>query len=214
MNDLCIYLGNKNYSSWSLRAWLPLKQTGVPFREVIIPLSQADSREQLRAHSPSGRVPVLTHDRLIIWESLAIAEYLAETFPTARLWPAVPAARAVARAVSAEMHAGFAALRTHLPMDMRRRYPSREWPAEVGEDIRRIVELWTDCRRRFGAGGDFLFGTLSIADAMYAPVVSRFITYGVELDGPAAAYRDAVWAWSALQEWVQAAAVEPWTISF
>ncbi|HYQ91890.1 MAG TPA: glutathione S-transferase family protein [Candidatus Competibacteraceae bacterium] len=213
MNDLCIYLGNKNYSSWSLRAWLPLKQTGVPFQEVIIPLFQASSREQLHAHSPSGRVPVLTHGELTIWESLAIAEYLAETFPVAQLWPSASAARAVARAVSAEMHAGFAALRTHLPMDMRQRYPGREWPVEVSEDIRRIVELWTDCRRRFGTGGDFLFGTFGIADAMYAPVVSRFVTYGVELDGIAAAYRDAIWAWPALKEWVQAAEAEPWTIT-
>ena len=214
MNDLCIYLGNKNYSSWSLRAWLPLKQTGVPFREVIIPLFQANSQEQLRAHSPSGRVPALTHGELTIWESLAIAEYLAETVPVAQLWPAASAARAVARAVSAEMHAGFTALRTHLPMDMRQRYPDRQCPVEVGEDIRRIVELWTDCRSRFGTGGDFLFGTFGIADAMYAPVVSRFVTYGVELDGIAAAYRDAVWAWPALKEWVQAAQAEPWTISF
>lgn len=214
MNDLCIYLGNKNYSSWSLRAWLTLKQTGVPFREVVIPLYQANSREQLRIHSPSGRVPVLTHGELTIWESLAIAEYLAETFSAAQLWPVASAARAVARAVSAEMHAGFAALRAHLSMDMRRRYPGREWPAEVGEDIRRIVEVWTACRRRFGADGDFLFGAFSIADAMYAPVVSRFVTYSVELDGLAAAYRDAVWDWPALKEWVQAAEVEPWTISF
>ncbi len=212
MNDLCIYLGNKNYSSWSLRAWLLLKQTGAPFREVIIPLYQDNSREQLRAHSPSGKVPALTHGELTVWESLAIAEYLAETFPAAQLWPAAPAARAVARSVSAEMHAGFTALRTHLPMDMRKRYPGREWPAEAGEDIRRIIELWTDCRRRFGAGGDFLFGAFSIADAMYAPVVSRFVSYGVELDGVAAAYRDAVWAWPALREWVKAAEAEPWTI--
>ncbi len=123
MHNLCLYSGNKNYSSWSLRAWLALKQTGAPFTEVVIPLYQPDSRERLLAHSPGGQVPVLIHGELTVWESIAIAEYLAETFPTARLWPEVPAARAVARAVSAEMHAGFVALRSQLPMDMRGRYP-------------------------------------------------------------------------------------------
>ncbi len=212
MSELCIHIGNKNYSSWSLRAWLALKQTGAAFAEVLIPLDQSDSRERLRSHSPSGRVPVLRHGDLVVWESIAIAEYLAERFPGARLWPASPAARAVARAVSAEMHAGFVALRTHLSMDMRSRYPGRGRTAEVAEDIGRIITLWTECRARFGSGGDYLFGSFGIADAMYAPVVSRFVTYGVELDGVAAAYRDAVWAWPALQEWVTAAHAEPWVI--
>lgn len=212
MSELCIHIGNKNYSSWSLRSWLALKQTGAAFAEVLIPLDQSDSRERLRSHSPSGRVPVLRHGDLVVWESIAIAEYLAERFPGARLWPASPAARAVARAVSAEMHAGFVALRTHLSMDMRSRYPGRGRTAEVAEDIGRIITLWTECRARFGSGGDYLFGSFGIADAMYAPVVSRFVTYGVELDGVAAAYRDAVWAWPALQEWVTAAHAEPWVI--
>jgi glutathione S-transferase len=212
VNELCIYVGNKNYSSWSLRAWMVLKQTGADFQEVIIPLDQGDSRKRLRACSPSGRVPVLRHGDLTIWESLAIAEYLAELFPAARLWPESAATRAIARAVSAEMHAGFPALRTHLPLDMRGRYSSRKWPAEVTDDIHRIIALWSDCRQRFGNHGDYLFGAFTIADAMYAPVVSRFVSYGVTLDGIAAAYRDAVWAWPALQEWFTAAAAEPWVM--
>lgn len=212
MKPLCLYIGNRNYSSWSLRAWLALRRTGAAFEEVVIPLDRSDTARKLRAHSPSARVPVLKHGRATVWESLAIAEYLAEQFPTARLWPRDPAARAVARAVSAEMHAGFVALRTRMPMDIRARYPDTGRTPEVAADIRRIVELWSECRRRFGRGGEFLFGRFTIADAMYAPVVSRFVTYGVTLDGEAAAYRDAVWRWPAMGEWVEAAAHEPWVI--
>ncbi len=212
MKPLCLYIGNRNYSSWSLRAWLVLRRTGAAFDEVVIPLDRPDTPDKLRAHSPSARVPVLIHGRTTVWESLAIAEYLAERFPTARLWPREPSARAMARAVSAEMHAGFPALRAHMPMDIRGRYPGVGRTSEVAADIARIVDLWTECRRRFGAGGEFLFGHFTIADAMYAPVVSRFLTYGVALEGEAAAYRDAVWRWPALREWVEAAAREPWVI--
>ncbi|NIR30944.1 MAG: glutathione S-transferase family protein [Gammaproteobacteria bacterium] len=212
MKPVRLYIGNRNYSSWSLRAWLALKRTGAAFEEVVIPLDRPDTARKLRAHSPSARVPVFKHGRRTVWESLAIAEYLAEQFPTARLWPREPAARAVARAVSAEMHAGFVALRARMPMDVRGRYPGIGRTPEVAADIQRIVELWTECRRRFGGGGEFLFGRFTIADAMYAPVVSRFVSYGVTLDGKAAAYRDAVWRWPAMREWVQAAAREPWVI--
>lgn len=213
MKRIRLYIGNRNYSSWSLRAWLVLRRTGAAFEEVVIPLDRPDTARRLRACSPSARVPVLQHGRTTIWESLAIAEYLAEQFPTARLWPREPAARAVARAVSAEMHAGFAALRRHMAMDIRARHPGRGRTAAVASDIRRIEELWRDCRRRYGHGGEFLFGRFSIADAMYAPVVSRFVTYEVALHSPeAAAYRDAVWRWPALREWVAAAAREPWVI--
>ncbi|MFQ6022496.1 MAG: glutathione S-transferase family protein [Acidiferrobacterales bacterium] len=207
-----IYLGNKNYSSWSLRAWLVLKHSGATFDESVIPLDQASTKERIRTHSPSGRVPVLRHGDYTIWESLAIAEYLAELFPSANLWPKQLTARAVARAVSAEIHAGFAALRAHLPMDTRARYPMKQSSAQVDADIRRIVAIWIDCRERFGNGGDFLFGPFTIADAMYAPVVSRFVTYSVDLDPVAAAYREAVWQWPAMQEWVAAAQAEPWVI--
>lgn len=212
MNDLSIVIGNKNYSSWSLRAWLVLKQTGAAFEEIVIPLDRPETKNKLQTHSPSQRVPVLKHGAETIWESLAIAEYLAELFPAAKLWPSHPTARAVARAVSNEIHAGFVALRTHMPMDVRGRYPGQGCGHGVSKDIERITGLWLECRDRFGGGGDYLFGPFTIADAMYAPVVSRFITYDVELDRVSAAYRDAVWRWPAMQEWAKSASDEPWVI--
>lgn len=212
MPDIKIYLGNKNYSSWSLRPWLALKQTGVDFDEELIPLSEATTRSTILRYSPSGRVPALIHNGLTVWDSLAICEYLAESFPAAQLWPADAAARAVARAVSAEMHSGFAALRNHLPMNMRSSFPNRGVTPEVQADINRITAIWRDCRKRFGEGGPFLFGGFTNADAMYAPVVSRFRTYRVELEEEAQAYADAVWALPALQEWLTAAKNEPMII--
>ncbi len=212
MADITIYLGNKNYSSWSLRPWLALKQTGAAFDEEVIPLSEAATRSTVLRFSPSGSVPALKHNELTVWDSLAICEYLAETFPQAKLWPEDKAARAVARAVSAEMHSGFAALRDHLPMNMRSSFPNRGVTPEVQADINRITAIWRDCRKRFGADGPFLFGGFTIADAMYAPVVSRFRTYKVELEEVAQAYTDAVWALPALQEWLTAAKNEPMII--
>jgi glutathione S-transferase len=212
MVDFTIYIGNKNYSSWSLRGWLMLKQTGAAFAEEMIPLDQATTRPGILRHSPSGKVPALRHGERVVWESLAIGEYLAELFPAARLWPEAQEARALARTVSAEMHAGFAALRRHLPMNLRSSFPNRGVTPEVQEDIDRIVALWRDCRRRFGAGGPYLFGASTIADAMYAPVVSRLRTYAVGLDADAQRYCDAVWAWPALQEWAAAAQREPMVI--
>ena len=212
MAELTIIVGNKNYSSWSLRGWLALRQTGADFEEVVVPLDLPETREALLRYSPSARVPVLRHGDLTIWDSLAIGEYLAEHFPAAGLWPAEPEARAIARAVTAEMHAGFGALRTHMPMDIRGSYPGRGREPGVTEDIARIVSLWRDCRETYGAGGDFLFGAPTLADAAFAPVVTRFVTYEVALDGPAAAYRDAVLAWPALREWSEAARAEPWVI--
>jgi len=212
MADIIIYLGNKNYSSWSLRPWLALKQTGAAFDEEVIPLSEAATRSTVLRFSPSGSVPALKHNELTVWDSLAICEYLAETFPAAKLWPDDNAARAVARAVSAEMHSGFAALRDHLPMNMRSSFPNRGVTPEVQADINRITAIWRDCRKRFGAAGPFLFGGFTIADAMYAPVVSRFRTYKIELEAEAQAYADAVWALPALQEWLTAAKNEPMII--
>ncbi len=212
MADITIYLGNKNYSSWSLRPWLALKQTGAAFDEEVIPLSEAATRSTVLRFSPSGRVPALKHNELTVWDSLAICEYLAETFPAAKLWPDDKAARAVAWAVSAEMHSGFAALRDHLPMNMRSSFPNRGVTPEVQADINRITAIWRDCRKRFGAAGPFLFGGFTIADAMYAPVVSRFRTYKIELEAEAQAYADAVWALPALQEWLTAAKNEPMII--
>ena len=212
MSDLHLYIGNKNYSSWSLRAWLALKQTGAAFAETVIPLYREDSTAALARYSPSGRVPVLQHGDRTIWESLAIGEYLAELFPGAGLWPKEPYARAVARAVSNEMHAGFTALRTHLPMDMRARGRQHGGDEAVAQDIRRIIDVWSDCRQRFGEQGKFLFGAYSFADAVFAPVVSRFVTYGVSVEGAAAQYLEAAWSWPALQVWAEAAQVEPWVI--
>lgn len=216
--DITIVIGNKNYSSWSLRPWLALRQTGAAFEEVLIPLDQADSAETLRRRSPTGRVPVLRHGTLVVWESLAICEYLAERFPQARLWPADIAARAHARAVSNEMHAGFADLRRSMPMDIRHRWPLGSRFDRARKDIERVSALWRECRERFGKsaedeGGEFLFGRFSIADAMYAPVATRFVTYGVPLDPVCAAYVKALQAWPAMQEWTAAAAREPWVIA-
>jgi len=210
MADLTIYLGNKNYSSWSLRPWLVLKRTTVAFDEVVIPLYQPGSRETILKYSPSGRVPALRHGDVTIWESLAICEYLAESFPTFDLWPKDPAARYRARAVSAEMHAGFQALRQHLPMNVRSRFPGRGATPEVQADINRVMAIWRDCRTRFGEGnGDFLFGQFTIADAMFAPVVTRFRTYQSDIESEAEAYCDAIIALPAMQEWVAAAKNEP-----
>ena len=209
MAEFTIYIGDKNYSSWSLRGWLMLKATGAAFAEEMIPLDQAQTRSGILRHSPSGKVPALRHGAVVIWESLAIGEYLAECFPAVRLWPEAVPARALARAVSAEMHAGFAALRRHLPMNIRASYPDRGVTPEVQTEIDRIIALWRDCRTRFGAGGAFLFGRFTIADAMFAPVVSRFRTYDVALDAAAERYCEAVWAHPPMAEWAEAARREP-----
>ncbi len=214
MADFRIILGNKNYSSWSLRGWLALKRCGVPFEEEVIPLYRDDSKARLLAHGAAGKVPILKHGGLSVWDSLAIVEYLAERFPAAGLWPEDPAPRAEARALSAEMHAGFADLRNCLPMCLHgERQAARETPGLAG-DIARIVQIWEGCRGRFGGGGDFLFGAFSAADVFFAPVAARFAGYGVPLDGAAAAYRDAVLAWPDLEVWSRAAAGEPWVIRF
>ena len=202
MSDFTLVIGNKNYSSWSLRPWLAMRMAGIPFREVRIPLYTPDSSAALSTWSPSGRVPLLQDGTLKVWESLAIGEYLAERFPDAGLWPRSREARAVARSVSAEMHSGFAALRSAMPMNIRQRHPDSGRTPECLRDIGRVLAIWRDCRARFGEGGNFLFGRFSIADAMYAPVVLRFRTYGVALDGAAKGYADAVMALPALQEWV------------
>lgn len=211
MAEFTIYIGNKNYSSWSLRGWLMLKQTGVAFGEILVPIGLPTSRAEILRYSPSGKVPALVHGDMTIWELLAIGEYLAELFPAARLWPAERRARAVARAVSLEMHAGFMPLRRHLPMNMRSQF-DRAIIAEIEGDIDRVAALWRDCRKRFGAGGDFLFGHFTIADAMYAPVVSRFRTFKVPLDAEAEAYAAAVTAWPAYREWLAGARNEPMII--
>lgn len=209
---LKLVMGNRNYSSWSLRAWLVLAQTGAPFDEQLIPLDLPGTAEEIRRSSPSGRVPCLVADGLVVWDSLAIAEYLHERFPAAQLWPADAAARAVARSISAEMHAGFTELRTRMPMDIRQKRPGPERSPALDQDVARVQQIWRECRERFGQGGPFLFGPFGIADAMYAPVVTRFRTYGVALEGEPARYAEAVWRYPAMQRWVEGARQEPWEI--
>ncbi|TQV83245.1 glutathione S-transferase family protein [Denitrobaculum tricleocarpae] len=214
MPDFTIVLGNKAYSSWSLRGWLPLKLCGADFDEVIVPLRQSDSRERLLEASPAGKVPVLKTDKGTVSDSLAIAEYLAERFPAAGLWPDDPWARAMARSVTAEMHSSFPNLRNECPMDVRSRHEGRQLSDATRKDIERITEIWRDCRDNFGSGGDFLFGSFGIADAFFAPVVSRFVTYDVDLDPVCSAYRDAVMTRPEMREWIEAGLAEPWIIEF
>lgn len=211
MPEFTLVIANKKYSSWSLRPWLAMKRFGLDFEEIMIPLDRPDTRDKIRAHSGSGKVPVLKHDGTVVWESLAILEYLAELFPKAGLWPEKSSVRAEARAISHEMHGGFQALRANMPCNFLGSYPARGRTPEVDEDIRRIAAIWGDCLRRFG--GPFLFGAFTIADAMYAPVVSRFRTYGVSLPPAAAAYADAVWALPEMQAWLNGARAEPYTIA-
>jgi glutathione S-transferase len=211
-----LVIGNKNWSSWSLRPWLAMARIGVPFEETNIRLRQADSRAQLLQHSPSGLVPTLFDGDLAIWDSLSILEYLAEQHPEAQLWPRESQARAIARSVSAEMHSGFQALRQTCPMELLARKPMTAVPAEVEADIRRIVALWRECRGRFGAGGLFLFGRFTAADAMYAPVASRFRTYIPELaaygdDGTAQAYVETIFAMPEMGAWSEGARAETTT---
>ena len=201
-----LVIGNKNYSSWSLRLWLAMKQFGIAFEEHRIPMYQPDSKAQMLRLSPSGKVPCLIDNGNAIWDSLAIMEYLAESCPG--LWPQDRSARALARSVSAEMHSGFAQLRTHMGMNLRKHYPGRGRTPEVLAEIERIHALWADCRARFGAGGPFLFGAFCAADAMYAPVVLRFEIYCVELPPVCRAYSDAVLALPSLREWIATAKAE------
>lgn len=208
MADLTLVIGSKRLSSWSLRAWLALKATGAPFEEVVIPLDTPETHARILEHSPSGRVPVCKDGGTVVWESLAICEYLAERFPDAGLWPADADARAQARAVAAEMHAGFADLRQDMPFECGADRPGEGHTSGALADIARIAAMWRECRARFGAGGDFLFGGFGIADCMYAPVVSRLITYAVPLDDAAGAYAEAVWALPEMRAWVAAARTE------
>jgi len=202
MAALSIVIGVKNYTSWSMRAWLALKRTGQPFEEATVYWGAPGFRERLKALSPSGRMPVLRHGERVIWDSLAIGEYLAETFPEAGLWPDDRQARAMARAAACEMHGGFPALRRHMRMNIRKRLPGKGWGPGVAEDVDRIVRLWLDCRARFGRGGPYLFGRFTNADAVYAPVVTRFRTYAVPLPPAAQAYADAVWNTPEVRAWV------------
>ena len=208
MSRPTLVIGNRNLSSWSMRAWLALRATGTEFHEVLVPLDRPETGAEIRRWSPTGRVPALHDGGLVVWDSLAICEYLVETFPDAGLWPADPAARATARSVTAEMHSGFTALRSKMPMNLRASRPRADRDPAVDEDIRRILEIWESCRRDFGAGGELLFGEFTIADAFFAPVASRFITYGVEPEGLAGRYMETLWGLPAVCEWADAARSE------
>jgi glutathione S-transferase len=210
---LKLLIGNKNYSSWSLRPWLAMKVAGIGFEETLIALDAPDFKARVTAlGGGAGRVPVLIDGDTRVWESLAILEYLAERFPPAGLWPAQERARAHARAIAAEMHAGFAPLRRHLPMNVRRPVKARMLDAAAAADAARIDAIFSACRAQFGVGGPFLYGAFSAADAMYAPVVWRFHTYAVEVSPAVAAYMRAVLALPASIEWREAARREPWVL--
>jgi glutathione S-transferase len=209
---LHLIIANKNYSSWSFRPWLAMKVAGIAFEETVISLDAADFKTRVTAVSGAGAVPVLIDGDVRIWESLAILEYLAEKFPAAHLWPRDPAARAHARAVASEMHAGFLPLRRQFPMNMWRPVRSRPLEPDAKANVTRIAAIWAECRSRFGAGGPFLYGAFGAADAMYAPVVSRFHTYAIEVDAVARDYMAAVMALPAWQEWEDAARREPWVL--
>jgi glutathione S-transferase len=211
--SLHLTIGNKNYSSWSFRPWIAMKVAGIPFEEEVISLDAKDFKPRVTKVSGTGKVPALVDGQVMVWESLAILEYVAERFPNARLWPADPAARAYARAIAAEMHAGFVPLRRLLPMNMWRPVQKRELTPDVQSNVRRIEAIWTDCRMRYGAGGVFLFGAFGAPDAMFAPVVSRFHTYSVEVNAVAQAYMGAVMALPAWGEWRAAALKEPWVLA-
>lgn len=212
-NKLILVLGNKNYSSWSLRAWLCAKQAGLDFEEVRIPLHAPEFEREIVKYSPSGKVPCLIDGEVRVWESLAICEYLAEKFPEKGLWPKDSEARAFARSISNEMHAGFLALRKSLPMDCRERILKKDIPADTQADIDRVTAIWREARERFGSGGPFLFGHFTIADAMYAPIVIRFVTYDVQVDPISRTYMDAVLNLPAVKEWLSAAEKEVEVIS-
>ncbi len=212
MPELVLTIGNCNYSSWSLRAWLAIERTGAPYREDQLWLDEDAERQHRLARSPVGKVPVLRHGELVVWDSLAIAEYLAELYPEAGLWPAETGARARARSLCAEMHAGFGTIRSRMPMNCRVRKPHVDRGAELDAEVARVIEIWRETRASHGTGGTFLFGEWCLADAFFAPVVSRFATYGIPLEGEAAEYAAQVLAWPAMAKWMERAAAEKHTL--
>lgn len=210
--SLTLVIGNKNYSSWSMRPWFALKAAGIPFSEIVVPIYRPESKAKLLGFSPSGKVPVLIDGDVTIWDSLAIIEYVAELHPEAGLWPQDRASRALARAVAAEMHSGFTALRGECGMNIHRPARARPLSEEARANIMRIQDLWGECRTRYGHHGPFLFGAIGAADAMYAPVVWRFVTYAVDVTPVVRAYMEAMQAVPAWQEWKDAALSEQWII--
>lgn len=207
-----LYIGNKNYSSWSLRAWLGLKVAGIAFDEKLVPLLSEEWHAKAPVFSPTAKVPAYFDGQKTIWEALGILEYIADSRPDTMLWPLDMDVRAVARSVSLEMHGGFGPLRSHMPMNCRKSLPGRGRAPDVEKDIARITEIFKMCRTQFGQGGDFLFGHFSIADAMFAPVVSRFKTYDVTLDPIGNAYMETILALPEMKDWYDAARAEEWVM--
>jgi glutathione S-transferase len=211
--DYELVIGDKRWSSWSLRPWVLMKVLGIPFRETLIRLRWEDTTAELARHSPSSKVPLLKDGELRVWDSLAIIEYLADAHPGKAIWPAAREARATARSISAEMHSGFFTLRDRMPMDFLNVHACQPVEGKLEADIRRIVAIWSGCRQQHGASGDFLFGAFSGADAMYAPVATRFRSYSVDLDrfgddGSAARYAQALLGLPEMAEWGRGAALE------
>lgn len=206
---LTLIIGNKTYSSWSLRPWLLLRHFNIPFNEVLLPLDTPEFHQRIGSYSPTARVPVLHVDDEVIWDSLAICEVANERWLSDRAWPSDLRARAAARSAAAEMHSGFSALRSQLPMDCRRKPAPPHWDAAAERDIARVQELWHELRSRFGGAGPYLCGNFGIVDAMFAPVCIRFRGYGPQLDPQARAYMDSILAMPAMQEWFAAADAEP-----
>jgi glutathione S-transferase len=210
-----LIIGNRAYSSWSMRGWLACKQSGEEFEELVVPMFDAewDKRREGGEFAPSlGKVPILWDGEIVVWDSLAIIEFLADRHGPMLYWPEDEAARAVARSMSAEMHSSFANLRRELPMNVRKSYPPKELNEDVRGEIDRILQLWAQARARFGGTGEFLFGNWCAADIMYAPVVTRFITYGVPVPPFAALYVKAVLSHPAVSDWIDQAQDEPWVI--
>ncbi len=209
-----LIIANKNYSSWSLRSWLLLREAGIPFEEEVISLNQPNFGEHVRRYSPAARVPVLIDGDLVVWDSLAIAEYIAEKYPDRKLWPEGREARARARSICAEMHAGFAHLRNRMPMNCEASLPLGRLEIAVQRDVDRIVEMWGEARASQAAEGPFLFGRFTIADAYFAPVVWRFVTYDIPLSAPARAYVETMCGLASMKEWLAAARTESDFVAF
>ena len=212
---LKLFIGNKAYSSWSLRGWLAVKQSGLDFNEIVVPLYDEDwsKRRQGDEFAPGGgKVPILWDDDIVVWDSLAIIEWLAEKTERDRFWPADDAARAMARSIAAEMHSSYAALRQECTMNLRHRLPKPALSEKAEADIERIQQLWISARTRFGGDGPFLFGAFGAADIMFAPVITRFVTYSIPASQPVADYMTAVLAHPFMRQWIDAASEEPWVI--
>jgi len=212
---LKLIIGNKAYSSWSLRGWLAVKQSGLPFEEITVPMfnEEWDRRREGQEFAPSGgKVPILWDDKAVIWDSLAIVEWLADKTDRARFWPQDEVARGMARSMAAEMHSSYDNLRRECPMNLRSSLGPREVSEAVQAELVRIFEIWAQARARHGGGGPFLFGTFGAVDIMFAPVVTRFVTYGIRVPRFAAAYMEAMFGHPWMQEWIEAAQEEPWVI--